>query len=61
MNNTSIPALLVTHRGNQHAVTRLLGISRNTVRKYAKDSEMKQHIIIDGVLFVIACRKRAPK
>ncbi|HHC3788125.1 protein ninH [Klebsiella pneumoniae] len=61
MNSTSIPALLITHRGNQHAVTRQLGISRNTVRKYAEDSEMKRHIIIDGVLFVIACRKRAPK
>lgn len=48
----TIPELLVTTRGNQTKVGEILGISRHTVREYARDFEAKKHIVINGVLMV---------
>ncbi|PHM22997.1 helix-turn-helix domain-containing protein [Xenorhabdus ehlersii] len=47
---TSIPELLVKHRGNQTQLAHELGINRMTVGKFARDFKCQYHIICNGVL-----------
>lgn len=50
---TSIPALIVKHRNMSRAALET-GLSELTIAKHRNDVEMKNHIIIDGRLFI--CR-----
>ncbi|MBD2803040.1 NinH [Xenorhabdus sp. M] len=47
---TSIPDLLIKHRGNQTQLARELGINRLTVGKFARDFKCQYHVICNGVL-----------
>lgn len=47
---TSIPELLVKHRGNQTILARELTITRHTVGKLARDFNCELHVIYNGVL-----------
>jgi hypothetical protein len=53
----TIPELLVSTRGNQTEVMRILNSSRNTIRKYARDIEGKHHVVHNGFLMVKAVPK----
>ena len=53
----TIPDLLVTTRGNMSEVSKILGVHRTTVCKYARDRDAKHHAIINGV-FMAAQGKR---
>ncbi|MGY6314835.1 NinH [Proteus mirabilis] len=47
---SSIPELLIQHRGNMNSVARLLGCYRHTVKKYAYDESCKYHVVLNGSL-----------
>lgn len=49
---STIPELLVKTRGNQAEAARLLGATRTTVHKYARDVDAKEHVIVNGVLMI---------
>lgn len=53
----TIPELLVKTRGNQTAVSRILGVDRITVAKYARDRDATEHAVVNGTLMVISMRK----
>lgn len=42
---TTIPNMLVQHRGNQSKVASVLDVNRTTVKKYAKDLHGDRHVI----------------
>ena len=47
---TTIPELLIRTYGNMNEVSRYLGCYRTTVKKYAKDINGENHIIVNGRL-----------
>ncbi|WP_338577001.1 protein ninH [Erwinia sp. E_sp_B01_1] len=49
---SSIPEMLVSARGNQTLVAELLGASRGTIRKYARDFKAEHHAIVNGTLMI---------
>lgn len=51
---TSIPQMLIKARGNMSEVSRLFGVTRHTVKRYSRDFDCKAHIVVNGVLMVIA-------
>ena len=49
---STIPALLVKTRGNQTEAARVLGTTRSTIHKYARDIDATEHVIVNGVLMI---------
>ncbi|PHM22355.1 NinH [Xenorhabdus ehlersii] len=47
---TSIPELLIKHRGNQTQLAVELGVNRMTVGKFARDFKCQLHIVCNGEL-----------
>ncbi|MEQ5030361.1 NinH [Morganella morganii] len=47
---TSIPEMLIKHHGNMTTLASELGINRNTVRKFHRDTRCEMHVIYNGVL-----------
>lgn len=54
---TSIPILLIKHRGNQSALARELHVNRGTLRNYVHDKDCKHHVIINGILMTESQKK----
>lgn len=57
INIQTIPDLLVTTRGNQSEVARILEVNRSTVMKYARDRGAVGHIVVNGRLMVRTVRR----
>jgi DNA-binding NtrC family response regulator len=53
----TIPELLVTTRGNQSEVARILDVNRSTIMKYARDHAATSHAIINDRLMVKTSKK----
>jgi|GEM_PF-532129 len=49
---TSIPQMLIKTRGNMSELSKVFGVTRHTIRRYARDFECKAHVVINGVLMV---------
>lgn len=49
---TSIPQMLIKTRGNMSELSKVFGVTRHTIRRYARDFECNAHVVINGVLMV---------
>ncbi|MCC3703614.1 helix-turn-helix domain-containing protein [Rouxiella badensis] len=61
INVKTIPDLLVSTRGNQAQLARILGVSRLTLKKYVNDRKAEEHAVINGVLMTISQRDKVKK